>query len=62
MPTASSVTSVTAMHSVPDEGGKKQATSSISLYTNNMVCCVMNLHTVVLEFGAAEFYWGWYLF
>lgn len=47
---ASSVTLVTAMHSVPDEKKKhKQATRSISLYKNNMVCCVMNSHTVALE-------------
>lgn len=59
MPTTPSVTSVTAMHSVPDEKKHKQKTSnSISLYKNNMVCCVMNSHAVALEFGTAEFYWG----
>lgn len=56
MPTVSSVTSVTAMHSVPDE--KTRTSSSISLYTNKIMCCVMTLHAVVLEFRATEFYWG----
>ena len=56
--TVSSVTSVTAMDSMPDEKQKKQATCSVSLCTDNMVCCVMNLPTVVVKFGAAEFYFG----
>lgn len=60
--TVSSVTSVTAMDSMPDEKEKKQATSSVSLCTDNMVCCVMHLPIVVLKFGAAEFDSGWYLF
>lgn len=27
-----------------------------------MLCCVMNLHTVVVNSRAAQYYWGWYLF
>lgn len=40
------------------QNGTNETTSSLPLDSNNMACCVMNSHTVVLEYGADECYWS----
>lgn len=60
---ASSVTLVTAMHSVPDEKKNTNKQLAQSHYTRTIWCAVSWIRTQLLwNLGAAECYWGWYLF